>query len=59
MQGGGYFLTIKTFDSIEERLLNCFAYAIGTFGTDLEKLPGKEMKEIKDLYHGQLPLNIL
>jgi hypothetical protein len=49
MQGGGYFLTIKTYDNEDqERGLNCFAYALGTFGRDLEKLAGKEIKKIQE-----------
>jgi len=48
MQGGGFFLTVKTFEKEEqERSLNCFAYAIGTFGNNLEKLSEKNMRELQ------------
>lgn len=48
MQGGGFFLTVKTFDDEDERrILNCFAYALGTFGDKLERLTGKNMAEIQ------------
>ena len=49
MPGGGYFVTIKTYaDGDPQRNLNCFIYALGTFGSKLEKLAGKEMKEIQE-----------
>jgi hypothetical protein len=49
MQGGGYFMTVKTYDKNDpERYINCFAYALGTFGKALEKLAGKSLKEIQD-----------
>jgi hypothetical protein len=49
MQGGSYFLTIKTYnDNDQDQFLNCFKYALGSFGVDLEKLVGKEMKEIQN-----------
>lgn len=48
MQGGGYFLTIKTYDEGDQQgYSNCFAYALGTFGRNLEILAGKEMKQIQ------------
>lgn len=48
MQGGGYFLTIKTFDNAEDQQQSCFEYALGTFGSKLEKLAGKEMKKVQE-----------
>lgn len=48
MQGGGFFLSIKTFDDKDQdRFLNCFAYALGTFGNKLEQLVEKSMAEIQ------------
>jgi len=48
MQGGGFFLTVKTIDDDDqERFLNCFAYALGTFENRLEKLAEKSMVEIQ------------
>lgn len=46
MQGGGFFFTVKTCDG-EERFLNCFAYALGTFGYKLGQLAKKDMTEIQ------------
>jgi hypothetical protein len=48
LQGGGFFLTVKTFEETDQdRYLNCYAYALGTFGKDLEKLAEKKMEEIQ------------
>jgi hypothetical protein len=44
----GFFVTVKKFeDQSDEAALNCFAYAVGTYGNKLEKLAGQPMKEIQ------------
>ncbi len=49
MQASGFFRTVKTFDDEDpEQFLNCFAYALGTFGTALEELAEKKMEKIQD-----------
>jgi hypothetical protein len=52
-QGGGFFLTLKQLDG-EEASLNCFAYALGTFGEKLERLAGKPMAEIQKSVSGSI-----
>lgn len=48
LQGGGYFITVKTYENNDpQRYLNCFAYALGTFGETLENLAGIPMTEIQ------------
>ncbi len=46
--GGGYFLSTAC-DS-KRRSLNCFQYALSTFGEELEKVAGKTMSEINQMY---------
>ena len=41
-----YFVTVITYDDKVKRFLNCFSYALGTFGDKLEKLVGTSMEEI-------------
>lgn len=47
MQGGGFFLTVKTFQG-QAASLNCFAYALSTYGESIENATGKSMKDIQD-----------
>ena len=47
MPGGGFFLTLQKFNE-EERFINCFGYALGTFGENLEHLAQKNMSEIQN-----------
>lgn len=48
MQGGGFFLTVKTYEEDDqERFLNCFAYAIGTFKNELEVLSKKSIEDLQ------------
>jgi hypothetical protein len=46
MPGGGFFLTLQELQG-NEISLNCFAYALGTYGEHLEKIAGMEMMEIQ------------
>jgi len=51
----GFFITVKKFeDQSEDAVLNCFAYAIGTYGSTLEKLAGQPMKEIQKSVDGTI-----
>lgn len=46
-QRGGCFITKIDFEEKEEAMLNCFAYALSTFGEKLESLAQKSMDEIQ------------
>ena len=46
LQGGGCFESWELKDK-EQHMLNCFAYAIGTFGSALERIAEKSIKEIQ------------
>jgi len=49
MQGGGFFKTVHTFENTsQDRSLNCFAYALGTFGNKLENLAKEDMQTIQE-----------
>ncbi|MBS0289070.1 MAG: hypothetical protein JSS07_03400 [Proteobacteria bacterium] len=45
MQGGGYFLKLKKLDQ-SNKDINCFAYALSTFGEKLEVISGEKMEVI-------------
>lgn len=53
---GGYFKTAESYKYEEpgepvadhRRFLNCFQYALGTFGNKLEMIAGKSMEQIQD-----------
>lgn len=47
MQGGGFFLTLKTFKD-QKQFTNCFGYALSTYGDKLEEIACKNMEELQE-----------
>jgi hypothetical protein len=56
LHDGGFFRVVKTYEyeNVHEpvkdfgRFLNCFQYALGTYGSKLEQVAGKSMERIQD-----------